>query len=97
MGRKPLFSSNQPLPETSGPRLGLVVLLAAAIMVVMLGGVLGSGLDQNAQDTRSPDGGNPSEVIPNTGRDRQEGMNDLRRSVECAFRGEECPPEADDS
>jgi hypothetical protein len=92
MVRKPLYSSRQPLPEKSDSRTGMVFLAAAAILVVILGTALGTGIDQNLQSHQLLDEGETDMLIPDTGMDRQESLNEQRQSMRCALGGGACPP-----
>jgi hypothetical protein len=92
MGRKPLYSSTQPLPDTPGPRYGAFVLAAVTLIVVVLGTALGTGMDQNVQSPQNLDEGESNQVIPNTGMDSQDSVNKQRQSMRCTVRGGPCPP-----
>jgi hypothetical protein len=97
MTRNPLYSSRQPLPERSGPGYGVIILAAAALLVVVLGTALGAGIDQNTQTPPTPDEGGADVLIPQTGVDDQESLNEQRQSMRCALGGNNCPPpEGDD-
>jgi hypothetical protein len=91
VNRKPLYSSEQPLPERSGPRYGVFILAAVVLLVAMLGTVLGTGLEQEAQTPQTFDDGNAGVLIPETGVDEQESVNEQRQSMRCAL-GNNCPP-----
>jgi hypothetical protein len=97
MGRKPLYSSRQPLPEKTVTGFGTVFLIAAALIVIMLATTMGTGLDQNNLTPQNLDEGDSLQGVPNTGSQGQDSMYDLRQSIRCSFGGGECPPGAGDS
>jgi hypothetical protein len=92
MTRKPLYSSRQPLPERSGPGYGVIILAAAALLVVMLGSALGAGIDQNTETPQTLDEGGADVLMPETGIEEQESLNEQRQSMRCSLGGNNCPP-----
>jgi hypothetical protein len=97
MDKKPLYSSPRPIPETGGRRYGVILLAAATLIIVMLGTAMGSGVDLPIQTSADIEESGTSPVIPDTGSDNQESINQQRQSVKCSLGVGACPTsEADD-
>jgi hypothetical protein len=92
MNRKPLYSSGQPLPERSYPNYGVFVLAAAALIAIVLGTALGTGIDQESGSPQNLEEDGADLLIPDTGMESQESVTEQRQSMRCALGGGSCPP-----